>query len=94
MQAPDRISLVLRAPEGGTLEKVVESARLCSSVRVGINESLAVIAGASEGDLQEAVAEREALLEEVLNEVPHGWGASFSDSDLAKRIRAILGIKP
>ncbi len=36
-------------------------------------------------------AERlEALLEEVLNEVPHGWGASFSDSDLAQRIRAQL----
>jgi len=26
----------------------------------------------------------------VLNEVPHGWGASFSDSELAGRIRTIL----
>lgn len=32
----------------------------------------------------------EALLREVLSEVPHGWGASFSESELAEKIRAAL----
>jgi len=32
------------------------------------------------------------LLGEVLSEVPHGWGESFTDSDLAERIRQ--AIKP
>lgn len=32
----------------------------------------------------------EGLLREVLNEVPHGWGASFSESELADKIRNIL----
>jgi hypothetical protein len=30
------------------------------------------------------------LLSEVLSEVPHGWGASFSESELAERIRNAL----
>jgi len=33
----------------------------------------------------------EALLNEVLNEVPHGWGESFSRSDLANDIRLAIG---
>lgn len=37
-------------------------------------------------------AELVELLDEVLGEVPHGWGASFSESDLAERIRQ--SIKP
>lgn len=32
----------------------------------------------------------EALLREVLSEVPHGWGASFSESELAEKIRKAL----
>lgn len=32
----------------------------------------------------------EGLLREVLSEVPHGWGASFTDSDLAEKIRSAL----
>lgn len=32
----------------------------------------------------------EELLSEILDEVPHRWGASFSDSDIADRIRAEL----
>lgn len=32
----------------------------------------------------------EALLREVLSEVPHGWGASFSESELAVKIREAL----
>lgn len=31
------------------------------------------------------------LLEEVLSEVPHGWGTSFSESELAERIREAIG---
>lgn len=31
------------------------------------------------------------LLQEVLSEVPHGWGASFRESDLYKRIKEHLG---
>lgn len=33
------------------------------------------------------------LLSEVLSEVPHGWGASFSESELAGRIRAALEVE-
>lgn len=33
------------------------------------------------------ISELRGLLEEVLNEVPHGWGESFSESELAQRIR-------
>lgn len=36
----------------------------------------------------------EDLLDEVLNEVPHGWGESFTDSELAGRIRQALEKKP
>lgn len=32
----------------------------------------------------------EALLREALSEVPHGWGASFSESELAVKIRGSL----
>lgn len=42
------------------------------------------------GGLTQEVTKFRALLEEVLNEVPHGWGASFSESDLAERIRESL----
>lgn len=36
------------------------------------------------------IGELEGLLKEVLDEVPHGWGASFSESELAGRIREAL----
>lgn len=88
MTQPDRISLVLKAPEGGSLEQVLPFALLGAHVSIGRGQ--AVIARASQGDLQDALAIRDELLDEVLNEVPHGWGASFSDSDLARRIRTIL----
>lgn len=84
----DSITLVLRAVEGGSLEQVLPFTSLGAHVSIG--RGLALIAGASEGDLQEDAALRDALLEEVLNEVPHGWGASFSESDLAGRIRVAL----
>ncbi|MGE1525819.1 hypothetical protein [Pseudomonas putida] len=50
MQAPDRITLVLKAPEGGSLEQVLPFALLGAHVSIG--RGLAVIAGASGGDLQ------------------------------------------
>lgn len=40
------------------------------------------------------IAPLRELLEEVLSEVPHGWGASFSESELAERIREALGRAP
>lgn len=43
------------------------------------------------GGLEQEVSLFRALLEEVLNEVPHGWGESFSESELAERIRYALG---
>lgn len=42
------------------------------------------------GGLAQEVSLFRALLEEVLNEVPHGWGESFSESELAERIRDAL----
>lgn len=56
MLTPDRITLVLSAPEGGSLEQVLHFTKLGAHVSIG--RGLAVIAGASEGDLQ---AELEAL---------------------------------
>ncbi|MFT2184337.1 hypothetical protein [Pseudomonas putida] len=51
MTQPDRITLVLKAPEGGSLEQILPFAQLGAHVHVG--RGLAVIAGASEGDLQQ-----------------------------------------
>lgn len=50
MQATDRITLVLRAKEGGTLEQVMPFVQLGAPVSIG--RGLAVIAGASDEDLQ------------------------------------------
>ncbi|WP_430317121.1 hypothetical protein [Pseudomonas sp. p1(2021b)] len=50
MTQPDRISLVLKAPEGDSLEQVLHFTKLGAHVSIG--RGLAVIAGASEGDLQ------------------------------------------
>ncbi|WP_339546290.1 hypothetical protein [Pseudomonas sp. RA_35y_Pfl2_P32] len=49
MQSPKRISLVLRAPEGKTLEQILQFAQLGAHVSIG--RGLAVIAGASDRDL-------------------------------------------
>lgn len=42
------------------------------------------------GGLEQEVSLFRALLEEVLDEVPNGWGESFSESKLAERIRDAL----
>lgn len=57
MQAPDRITLVLRAPEGGTLKQVLPFALLGAHVSIG--RGLAVITGASQGDMVTPALERE-----------------------------------
>lgn len=49
MTQPDRITIVLRAPEGGTLEQVLPFVQLGAPVSIG--RGLAVIAGASDRDL-------------------------------------------
>lgn len=50
MMQPDRITLVLRAPVGATLRQVLPFIQLGAPVALG--RGLAVVAGASEGDLQ------------------------------------------
>lgn len=50
MQATDRITLVLRAKEGDTLEQVMPFVQLGAPVSIG--RGMAVIAGASDEDLQ------------------------------------------
>ncbi|WGV21994.1 hypothetical protein QIY50_07285 [Pseudomonas putida] len=57
MMLPDRITLVLRAPEGGSLEQILPFALLGAHVSIG--RGLAVIAGASQGDLVTPTLERE-----------------------------------
>lgn len=42
------------------------------------------------GALEQRILSLEALLNEVLSEVPHGWGESFSESELAQQIREAL----
>lgn len=36
------------------------------------------------------IRQLEQLLKDVLSEVPHGWGESFSESELAQQIREAL----
>lgn len=55
MQATDRITLVLRAKEGETLEQVLPFVQLGAPVSIG--RGLAVIAGASDEDLQAVLGE-------------------------------------
>ena len=57
MTLPDRLTLVLRAPEGSTLEQMLPFVLLGAHVSIG--RGLAVIAGASHGDLVSPALERE-----------------------------------
>ncbi|MDZ3990344.1 hypothetical protein [Pseudomonas sp. Teo4] len=63
MTQPEKITLVLRAPEGGGLGQVMHFTKLGAHVSIG--SGLAVIAGASEGDLQAKLTEHEAQLQEA-----------------------------
>lgn len=60
MLAPDRISLVLKAPERGSLDQISPFTLLGAHASIG--RGLAVIAGASEGDLQDKLEERDTQL--------------------------------
>ncbi|WP_236247790.1 hypothetical protein [Pseudomonas mosselii] len=57
MLLPERITLVLRAPEGATLEQVLPFALLGAHVSIG--RGLAVISAASQGDLVSPALERD-----------------------------------
>ncbi|WP_313651050.1 hypothetical protein [Pseudomonas soli] len=57
MLLPDRITLVLRAPEGATLEQVLPFTLLGAHVSIG--RGLAVISAASQGDLVSPALERD-----------------------------------
>lgn len=85
MTLPDRISLVLKAPEGGSLEQVQPFALLGAHVSIG--RSLAVIAGASLGDLQNDVE----MLNEALAVDKHLALASPEMASLLKRIDVKVG---
>lgn len=78
MLLPDRITLVLRAPEGATLEQVLPFALLGAHVSIG--RGLAVIAGASLGDLQ---AEWEEKAQELGRErEEHGHAMEYCERAL------------
>ncbi|MDH0046308.1 MULTISPECIES: hypothetical protein [Pseudomonas] len=85
MTLPDRISLVLKAPEGGSLEQVQPFALLGAHVSIG--RVLAVIAGASLGDLQNDVE----MLNEALAVDKHLALASPEMANLLKRIDVKVG---
>jgi hypothetical protein len=85
MSAPDRITLVLRACEAAPLSAILPFIKLGQMVSVG--RGLAVIAGASEGDLQVDV-ER---LEEALSVDQHLALAAPEMANLLKRIDVKVG---
>ncbi|WP_232333263.1 hypothetical protein [Pseudomonas monteilii] len=85
MSAPDRITLVLRAPDGQSLDQVLPFALL--GFHVSIGRGLAVIAGASDSDLQVDV-ER---LEEALSVDQHLVLAAPEMANLLKRIDVKVG---
>lgn len=63
MSAPERITLVLKACEAAPLSNILPFTKLGDLVSAG--RGLAVIAGASEGDLQAKLEERETQLQEA-----------------------------
>lgn len=63
MKQPERITLVLRASEAGPLTSILPFTKLGDLVSAG--RGLAVIASASEGDLQAKLEERESQLQEA-----------------------------
>ncbi|WP_223255123.1 hypothetical protein [Pseudomonas putida] len=85
MTQPDRISLVLKAPEGGSLEQVLHFTKLGAQVSIG--RGLAVIAGASDSDLQSDIE----LLEEALAVDKHLALAAPEMANLLKRIDVKVG---
>lgn len=56
MSSIDRVTLILRPSDGGNLESILPFAKLGAHVSIG--RGLAVIAGASEGDLQDYLEQK------------------------------------
>lgn len=71
MQATDRITLVLRAKEGETLEQVLPFVQLGAPVSIG--RGLAVIAGASDEDLQAVIEELQSAPQNIPKIIPANW---------------------
>lgn len=65
MTQPEKITLVLRAPEGGTLEQVLPFVQLGAPVAIG--RSMAVIAGAIDRDLVTPELEREFNIDDHIS---------------------------
>ncbi len=63
MKQPERITLVLKACEAAPLSNILPFTKLGDLVSAG--RGLAVIAGASEGDLQAKLEERDTQLQEA-----------------------------
>lgn len=64
MKNTNRITLVLKAPDGSTLEQVLPFAMLGAHVSIG--RGLAVIAGMSEDDLQAVLEEQQAEAQPIV----------------------------
>lgn len=92
MQATDRITLVLRAKEGGTLEQVMPFVQLGAPVSIG--RGLAVIAGASDEDLQMVLdqeRDERQLQQEALGAAAHLAAHAQEMFDLLARINTKCG---
>jgi hypothetical protein len=96
MQATDRITLVLRAKEGDTLEQVMPFVQLGAPVSIG--RGLAVIAGASDEDLQMVLGQERddrqmqaQLQQEALGAPAHLAAHAQEMFDLLHRINVKVG---
>lgn len=92
MQATDRITLVLRAKEGDTLEQVMPFVQLGAPVSIG--RGLAVIAGASDEDLQMVLdqeRDERQLQQEALGAATHLAAHAQEMFDLLARINTKCG---
>ena len=69
MTQPEKITLVLRAPEGGSLAPILPFLKLGDEFRA--EGFTAIIAGASQGDLQAYAAEKEQELGREIEERIH-----------------------
>ncbi len=96
MQATDRITLVLRAKEGDTLEQVMPFVQLGAPVSIG--RGLAVIAGASDEDLQAVLGQerddrtvQSNLHQEAMGAPAHLAAHAKEMFDLLHRINVKVG---
>ena len=96
MQATDRITLVLRAKEGETLEQVLPFVQLGAPVSIG--RGLAVIAGASDEDLQAVLGQerddrtvQSNLHQEAMGAPAHLAAHAKEMFDLLHRINVKVG---